>query len=313
MADIFDFDSCVNQRESNKVRYWGSEGYGGGSRGTPYVKGQNRKRRKVGSRGYCPKKKNSAKRKKLAAKQLNRVRIGTQLKLFWPPTKTWSHGEVKNIYDDGMYEIACHDDPADQGALVYHLANYTFKITHSPEEVEHYDPQRSHHERHPQASRRSSRISRKRKLYEINSNANQRTRTKDEGVPKMSTDTLLVKTTAEEVAAEMMKDILVQKTVGMPKISRPDTQDEEDPKVCENVLVEKKKVITAEEEVAEKMMKDVLVQKKVEVSIIPHADAPENPNSETPENPNSDTRDDSDLKEDAQTGSSVVVSLNRRR
>jgi len=313
MADIFDFDSCVNQRESNKVRYWGSEGYGGGSRGTPYVKGQNRKRRKVGSRGYCPKRKNSAKRKKLAAKQLNRVRIGTQLKLFWPPTKTWSHGEVKNIYDDGMYEIACHDDPADQGALVYHLANYTFKITHTPEEPEHYDPQRSHHERHPQASRRSSRISKKRKLFEMNTNASLRTRTQDEGVLKMSTNILLEKTTAEEVAAEMMKDVLVHKIAGMPKISHPETQDGGDPKVYKDVFVEKQKVTTVEEEVAEKMMKDVLVQKKVEVSILPQSDRSENPECGTAEAQNPEISDGSDLKDDAHTGSSVVVSLNRRR
>jgi len=211
MADIFDFDSCVNQRESNKVRYWGSEGYGGASRGTPYIK-SSRKERRGGNRGYCPKTNKPAKRKKLTIKQLKSVNIGTRLKLFWPPTQTWSYGEVINIYDDGMYEIACHDDPADQGALIYHLADYTFKITHSAEETEHYDPIGSRHEPHPQASRRSSRISTKRKLFEIRTNTGLRKSTAGEGVLK---DILVEKQTEmsseQEVADKLMKDVLVQK------------------------------------------------------------------------------------------------------
>jgi len=274
MADIFDFDSCVNQRESNKVRYWGSEGYGGANRGTPYVKG-SRKKRRGGNRGYCPKTNKPAKRKKLTIKQLNSIKIGTQLKLFWPPTKTWSYGEVINIYDDGMYEIACHDDPADQGALVYHLADYTFKITHSPEEAEHYDPIGSHHEPHPQASRRSSRIPKKRKLFEISTNTGLRKRTKGEGLPKMNKDVLVEKktetSTEQEVADEMMKDVLVQKKKTIAEVT--DSETKENPK----------------------------------------SDTPENPKSETPENPNTDTREGVESKEDGKNDSSVVVSLNRSR
>jgi len=310
MADIFDFDSCVNQRESNKVRYWGSEGYGGGARGTPYVKGQNRKRRKVGSRGYCPKRKKSAKLKKLAAKQLHRVQIGTQLKLFWPPTKTWSRGEVKNIYDDGMYEIACHDDPADQGALVYHLADYTFKITHSPEEAEHYDPARSHHEPHPQASRRSSRIPKKRKLFEMNNNSSLHKRPKEAVVPKVTRDVLVQKTTSEEVTPKMIKD---HKKAGRPIIYSTDTEDGGVTKLYRDVLVAKKTETTTEIEAAEKMMEDVLVPKEVDMPKIGHPDTAEYSDSETPENSNSVSHDVADLTDDAETSSSVVVSLNRSR
>jgi len=224
-TDIFDFDSCVNQRELNKVRYWGSEGYCGNL----HDQGMTGKKRNVGKRGYCPKKKWTARRKKHSIKQLKRVQIGTHLKLFWPPTKTWSYGEVIHIYDDGMYKIACHDDPADQGALCYHLADYTFKITYSPDDAEHYDPELSYHEPHPEACRRSSRIEKKRKLLEISTNTRLPKRTSEEGDPDMSKNVLVKEETGtikeEEVAYKMMKDVLVQKKITMPNNTHSDTNE----------------------------------------------------------------------------------------
>jgi len=179
-TDIFDFDSCVNQRESVKVRSWGSEGYEGSrdsSEQTTSSSRMTRKKRKHIDLGYCPlkaeskkrapaKRKKVTKRKKLTLKQLNSIQIGTRLKLYWPPTKTWSYGEVINIYDDGMYEIACHDDPEDQGPLCYHLADYRIKILDSPDELEYYDPE-TKPDPHPEASRRSPRKPKKRKLFDM--------------------------------------------------------------------------------------------------------------------------------------------------
>jgi len=178
-TNIFDFDNCA-QTESDKVRYWGSEGYGGphGSdeRVTQKTRtGRSQRKRKRSDSGYCPsktavstKKKKVAKRtkrKKLTQKQLKSVKVGTHLKLWWPPTKTWSYGEVMKIYDDGIYEIACHDDPEDQGALCYHLADYNFKVTDTPHELEYHKDIKQ--DPHSEASRRSPRKPKKRKFYDI--------------------------------------------------------------------------------------------------------------------------------------------------
>lgn len=274
VTDIFDFDSCLNRRESNQVRYWGSEGYVGASCEASYVKCEpiSRKKRKAGNHDYPKKgkpKTSRVKRKKLSSKQLNGIRIGTHLKLFWPPTKSWSYGEVKHVYDDGMYEIACHDDPVDQGALCYYLKDYTFKITHSPEEAEHYNPEAPERDPNPKTPRLSPLKAKKRKSFEISTNS---------------------------------------KLCGM--IKQADVPE----KMFRNIIIPKKIKTTKGERLPYKIRRKVLVEKQMPAQKqISHPDADENPDSGRHEYPSSDTRADAELNDGHKTASSVVVSLNRSR
>jgi len=230
-TDIFDFDSCVNQRESDKVRSWGSEGYGGSRASNEQLSTgsrMTRKKRKRIDRGYCPlktepksapaKRKKVAKRKKLTLKQLNSIQIGTRLKLYWPPTKTWSYGEVKQIYDDGMYEIACHDDPEDQGPLCYHLVDYRIKILDSPDELEYYDPE-TKPDPHPEASRRSPRKPKKRKLFDLDMSLSQHKKAAEvSSTNEVRSDVVLEKSKRETQKQNAVVDA-AEKKIELEKLS----------------------------------------------------------------------------------------------
>merc|ERR1719499_2437685 len=99
-----------------------------------------RKRRR---RARSPTIKPRSKRRKKGTKKeiIASLRAGDRLTMLWPPTNSWSTGEILCVYNglDGVarskdgkpqyyFKIAFNDDPADQGPLVYKLDEYKFKV-----------------------------------------------------------------------------------------------------------------------------------------------------------------------------------------
>ena len=74
------------------------------------------------SRGYFPY------RNPMNEGRAGRLTIGSRIRLRWPPTNSWSNGEVIAIFDDDLYQVTFDDDDENRGAMIYSLKNYDFHI-----------------------------------------------------------------------------------------------------------------------------------------------------------------------------------------
>jgi len=71
--------------------------------------------------------------------QVASLNIGDQISMFWPPTGSWSKGEILQVYhgvddqgpednDQMLFKIAFTDDDPAAGALIYNLEDYKFNV-----------------------------------------------------------------------------------------------------------------------------------------------------------------------------------------
>ena len=72
-------------------------------------------------RGYLPC------REPINMELAEKVCVGTKIRMFWPPEKSWSNGVVSYVYGTGMFNVDFEDD-TEKGPLTYCLSHFHFEI-----------------------------------------------------------------------------------------------------------------------------------------------------------------------------------------